>query len=243
MASTTDSGSVSESSNLSTPTNNNKQKQKQMKSNLLTFIIGAAVVLLVWGIVAATNYSKEGKDKDVIPVTTEFTFENVVSADKEFMSLNYGKGYVWYESTIVLANFLDEENDGEIQSVTDVFEVVTAQEDGGYDTDVVFTTHTKDASSVEARHGFWFGDFVLFEGEIQLTFQEAFQRFNESNYPKPHSQYCVLRKEVGPNVSNPQYIFGNSTYCIYVDAVTGDVSDVSPAYNGTDIEKPVTIWK
>lgn len=212
-----------------------------MKSNLLSFVVGAAVILLLWGIIAAANHSNKGKNDDVIPVA-EFTFENVVSADKEFMSLNYGKGYVWYESTIVLANFLDEENDGEIATITDVFEVVTPQQDG-YDTNVVFATHSKDASDVVAEHGVWFGDFVLFEGEIQLTFQEAFQRFAESNYPKPHSQYCVLRKEVGPNVSNPQYIFGNSTYCIYVDAVTGDVSDVSPAYNGTDIEKPVTIWK
>ena len=205
------------------------------------FITGVVSMLLLLGIIAVV-YSRGGKKSDVIPVA-EFTFENVVSADKEFMSLNYGKSYVWYESTIVFANFLDEENDGEIKSITDVFEAVSVQEEGAYDTEIVFSTHAKDTSGIETRRGVWFGDFALFEGDIQLTFKEAFERFYESNYPKPHSQYCVLRKEVGPNVSNPQYIFGNATYCIYVDAVTGDVSDKSPAYDGTDIEKPVTIWK
>lgn len=209
-----------------------------MKKSLLTFLGGVALVLIVWGIVALTNGKKQEKN-DEVPVSAEFVFENVVSADKEYMSLNYGKKYLWYESTILLANFLDEENDGKIESVLDVFQVVIPVNETDTDTQVVLINHTEDGSDVDVEHGMWFGDFVLLDEEIKLTFEEAFARLNESNYSKPHSRYCVLRKEIGPNPSNPQYIFGNTHVQLYVDAVTGDVSEESPAFKGFNIPKPV----
>jgi hypothetical protein len=51
-----------------------------------------------------------------------------------------------------------------------------------------------------------------------------------ANAPKPHSRQVVLRKEVGPNSINPQYIFGNFQAQLYVDAVTGDVKTKNPAF-------------
>lgn len=66
--------------------------------------------------------------------------------------------------------------------------------------------------------------------DIEITFNEAFQRVMESNYPKPHSKNCVLRKEVGSTDYHPQYIFGNPHAQLYVDAVTGEVTDKNPIY-------------
>lgn len=69
------------------------------------------------------------------------------------------------------------------------------------------------------------------EEVINISYKEAYEKMMEANYPKPHSKHCVLRKEVGPYDCNPQYIFGNIEAQIYVDAVTGAVSDQSPAFN------------
>ena len=76
--------------------------------------------------------------------------------------------------------------------------------------------------------------------EITSTFQTiipmeggcALERINQVNAPKPHSRYCVLRKEIAPNDINPQYIFGNSRAQLYVDAVTGTVCTENPAFAG-----------
>lgn len=52
-----------------------------------------------------------------------------------------------------------------------------------------------------------------------------------SNFPKPHSRNCVLRREIGPIPDvNPQYIFGNTKSQLYVDAVTGSVTNHTPAF-------------
>lgn len=158
--------------------------------------------------------------------------ENTISADREYMFLNYGENYSWYESYIVLKDFLDsEECDGTIESVSNVFQVVVEEETGA-DAFAVFSNYTLDSYGYEVREGIWVGDFSLNSEEIKLTFEEAFQKIQEVNAPKPHSRHCVLRREVGPvpNV-NPQYVFGNNKAQLYVDVVTGEVSDVNPAFN------------
>jgi hypothetical protein len=117
------------------------------------------------------------------------------------------------------------------------------EKDNGYDTQVVSFAHIPGEKGIEVKHGFWVEDFPLNDEEIKLTFAEALERIFEVNYPKPHSKYIVLRKEVGPISANPQYIFGNLTYQFYVDAVTGNVTDQSPAFNEpVTLETPLGEW-
>jgi hypothetical protein len=51
-----------------------------------------------------------------------------------------------------------------------------------------------------------------------------------SKLKKPRSKFCSLRCQYGDIKANPQYVFGNATEHIYVDAVTGEVSDKNPAF-------------
>ena len=76
---------------------------------------------------------------------------------------------------------------------------------------------------------------------IKVSFKEAYNKIMATNYPKPHSRHVVLRKEIGPQDANPQYIFGNSQAQIYVDAVTGDVTDKNPAFPA-DLKMPLGEW-
>lgn len=77
---------------------------------------------------------------------------------------------------------------------------------------------------------------------IKLTYKDAFDRVMATNCPKPHSQHVVLRKELGPKVANPQYIFGNSSAQLYVDAVTGEVRDTNPVFEGLNLGTPLGEW-
>lgn len=77
---------------------------------------------------------------------------------------------------------------------------------------------------------------------ISLTFKEAYQKIMEINFPKPHSKQCVLRKPLGPIDCHPQYIFGNIRSQLYVDAITGGVTDKNPAFYGSKFNSPVNNW-
>lgn len=169
--------------------------------------------------------------------------ENCISTDREDMFLNYGEDYRWYETSITLDNYLDDECASSVfYNLTDVFQFVS---DKGNSSDcrVVFYTYTSDSYEKNVVDGIYVGDFPLNDAEINLTFEEAYERVMEANLPKPHSRKVVLRKEVGPKPCNPQYIFGNTKAQIYVDATTGDVTDKNPAFPEEDgFKMPLGEW-
>ena len=159
-----------------------------------------------------------------------FVVENIISTDRQDMFLNYAQDYRWFETCIQLEDYLDDENcDGTVHSVSNVFQVVE-EKGNGADVYVVLYSHLRDTTTIDVKHGFWVEDFVLNEEAIAITFDAAFEKLMEANCPKPHSKYCVLRKQIGPADANPQYIFGNSHAQVYVDAVTGDVSVTNPVF-------------
>lgn len=162
----------------------------------------------------------------------QLNVEKTISADREYMAVNYEDNYRWFESCILLDNYLDADTVITVSGISNVFQVVTPNE-GSYDTKVILLSHTKKNDSVEVKeHAFWVGDQPLNNEEIVLSFDDALKRVFEANLPKPHSRQCVLRKELGPKPGvNPQYVFGNVSAQIYVDAVTGVVADKNPAYD------------
>jgi hypothetical protein len=170
------------------------------------------------------------KQKNPEVKVQEIVVENVTSTDKEYMFTNYGGDYKWFETYVTLKDYLDNENcDGTVEKVSNVFQVVKGDEEC-FDVFVVLTAHEKEGSTYEIKDGFWVEDFSLNNEEIKLTFKEAFDKMMQANCPKPRSRQCVLRKQVGPVDCNPQYIFGNTKSQVYVDAITGDVSDKNPAF-------------
>jgi len=156
--------------------------------------------------------------------------ENVTGMDRQKMFQDFGKDYRWFETCIVLKDYLDsEETDGTVTGISNIFQVVV-EKDNGADVRVVMFTHVGDSTQVDVANSFWVEDFPMNEDAIKLTFKDAYDRVIAANAPKPHSRQVVLRKEVGPNSINPQYIFGNSQAQLYVDAVTGDVKTKNPAF-------------
>lgn len=153
--------------------------------------------------------------------------ETTISMDREDMYVSY-KDYKWFESEIVLKDYLNEECDGTIENITNVFQIT----ENDSDAHVILITHTPKENVKNIKHGFWVGDQILNNEEIKLTFKDAFEKVQQSNYPKPHSRQCVLRKELGPKPGiNTQYVFGNQNAQLYVDAVTGDVTNKNPNFD------------
>lgn len=168
--------------------------------------------------------------------------ERTIVLDRQAM---FAKGvdddYRWYETNIRLVNFLDDEYDG-IEEVVNVFQTVESRDEHSFDTVVYKFQHTADGTIEGFTHGFWVEDYPLNNEQIIVTFTQALEKVNEVNLPKPHSRYVVLRKEVGPVDANPQWIFGNSRAQLYVDAVTGEVSEENPAFKGLNLGTPLGEW-
>ena len=173
---------------------------------------------------------------------TELVVENTISIDRQDMFLHYKNDYRWYETCIVLKDFMDDENcDGTISGISNIFQYVIGEEGKAFDTWVVMYSHVGDTTQVDVKYGFWVEDYPLNDEVIKVTFKEAFAKLMEANCTKPHSRHCVLRKEIGAIDCNPQYIFGNSHAQVYVDATTGEVRLNDPAFPDT-FKKPLGEW-
>ena len=208
------------------------------------FIFTLLLVCSLGFIVGCTSCKKEPAVNDL--KVAELTVENTIAVDREYMFLNYGADYRWYEAQVLLNNFLDEENDGSIAEITNVFQaIVHSSEDGqSFDTQVIMITHNAEGTDVVVKDGFWIEDYSLTEEVIAVTYAEAYEKVLEANYPKPHSRHCVLRSEIGPKSANDSALVEkareNLKYQLYVDAVTGAVTDKSPAFDG--FGKPLGEW-
>lgn len=205
-------------------------------------------LLIAFSMVFAMNSCKctsdnNKKDDAVVVEPVELVVENLVSTDRQSMYLKYGDNYRWYETTVVLSDYLDADAELKITSVINIFQGITEYENGkSFDTEVVTFTHTPDDNTVESVHDFWMEDYPLNNEAITLTFAQALEQVLATNSPKPHSKYVVLRKEVGPKDTNPQYIFGNIKAQLYVDAVTGAVSDSNPVFDVKGFKMPLGEW-
>ena len=176
------------------------------------------------------------------PQVAELVVENTISTDRQDVYLNHGKEYRWYETGVQLKNWLDEENDGTIDMIVNVFQVIEQCDSTSFDTFVFKYQHTLEGTTTDSIHGFWIEDYPLNEEVIKVSFKEAFEKVQEVNLPKPHTRQVVLRKQVGPVDANPQWIFGNLHSQIYVDAVTGDVTDENPAFKAMGFKMPLGEW-
>lgn len=151
--------------------------------------------------------------------------ENTIATDKEYMNLHYGKDYVWYETIITMKDWLDENPTSSFVSVCNVFQAIC---DG--QPKVVFFTYKDGVSTVDVKDDFWMEDLDMSKDPLLITYKEAFNRVIQTNFPKPHTKNCILRKPIGPKDCNPQWCFGNIDSQLWVDAVTGEVTDSDPSF-------------
>ena len=149
--------------------------------------------------------------------------EHVISTDRQWMFVNEGGDYVWFECEVIFKDYLnDAASTGEIAQVRDVFQKVT-DKDKGYDVHVFYATTNKDGTVYQKMDGFYLENNPINDEPISLTFKDAYDKLMTANCPKPASKYCVLRKPVWKDQTNALYIFGNPKEgMVCVDAVTGE---------------------
>jgi len=191
--------------------------------------------------------TNEVVDTVATEVVAELNPTTLIAVDRQAMYNKVGEDYRWYETCMMLNDFLDEENDGSLAEVVNVFQAVIARDEHSFDTKVYKFQHFADGTWAEdSIDGFWIEDEPMNDAVIKITYKEAYDKLMATNLPKPHSRYVTLRKQVGPVEANPQYIFGNIRETVFVDAVTGEVFDYNPAFgkpeDGKGFKMPLGEW-
>lgn len=210
------------------------------------FYLFTLICVMMIGFTSCNSCKNDKQDADNQKVDSVLVVEDLQKQDAEQMTKEYAQDYRWYETCITFAEFFDGENATEpvVNSVSNIYQYLTDVDDHSADVHVVLFAHVKDTTAVEVKQGFWVGDNPMTPDMVKVSCVDAYNKMMQANLPKPHSRQCVLRKELGPKDCNPQYIFGNVKAQVYVDAVTGAVTDKNPVYEGFEgkLQKPLGEW-
>ena len=176
--------------------------------------------------------SKEDiKLQDSVVATIVLDVEHSIALDRQTMYVNYKDNYRWYETEILLPEFMDSDSaTSNPEMIVNVLQSIV-EEGNGADVWVHKFQHFKDGTIVhDSIQGFYIENFALNDEVIKFKYTEAWDRMMQTNFPKPHSRYVTLRNPIGPVAINTQWIFGNINEQIWVDAVTGDTKNSNPAF-------------
>jgi len=163
--------------------------------------------------------------------TVALNVENAIAMDRQAMYLAHGGDYRWYETDILLPEFMDSEDaTSEPVMIVNVFQTVV-ERGNGFDTWVYKYQHLNNGEILtDSVQGFWIENYPLEDKPISVKYAEAWEKIHEVNYPIPHSKHVTLRNPIGPVAVNTQWIFGNIKEQIWIDAVTGEAAGSNPAF-------------
>jgi hypothetical protein len=197
-------------------------------------LLGLVLVFLVSMMISfssCTNCSNQPVEKAQTEIVSTIDVDHAIALDRQAMYANYKDDYRWYETEILLPEFMDSDSaTSDPEMVVNILQSVVERGNGA-DVWVHKFQHLKDGSIVhDSIQGFWIENYALNNEVIKLKYTEAWDRMMATNYPKPHSKHVTLRNPIGPIAINTQWIFGNIQEQIWIDAVTGNATNSNPAF-------------
>ena len=184
-------------------------------------------------------------------VVEDFTagVSNIQALHRQTMYSTLGvKQFEWRNSKVLFNDSINYENIDELKvvEVTDVFYYWDSKKGP----QVQFIASNVKAGTLipPVIRDVWIEDADLSDKEIKMTCEDVLQRLKEWNGVLPSAISMTLRYPVGPCECNAQWVIGDVYDVIFVDAVTGDISNWNPAFNpnnkpkGGDFGKPLGEW-
>ena len=212
-----------------------------------SFILAFLMSLLTSLFISCTGCSSNKEDvklQDSVVTTAVLDVEHSIALDRQAMYVNYKDDYRWYETEILLPEFMDSDSaTSNPEMIVNILQSVV-EEGNGADVWVHKFQHFKNGEIVhDSIQGFWIENYALNDEVIKFKYTEAWDRMMAVNYPKPHSKHVTLRNPIGPVAINTQWIFGNVREQIWVDAVTGECANSNPAFpEAKGFKMPLGEW-
>jgi len=214
-----------------------------MKKNFFAKVMGV-LLMAVLALVCSCSSCKGETAKIDDPVVVYHDYDGVVqdfTADvghiqalhRQTMGLlTGGKEYQWRNSRVLLNDTVTAENIDNLHvvAVNDVFFYWDSQK--GPMTQYI-NSHVKYGVQIPYPiNDVWIEDADMSEQPIKISAEQALMRLKGWNGILPKDcNFLTLRLPVGPKDCNVQWVFGDVSDMLFIDAVTSEIRDYNPAFS------------
>lgn len=230
-----------------------------MKKDFFGKVTGV-LLLAVMALVCSCSSCKGETAKIDDPVVVYHDYDGVVNdftvgvaqiqaLHRQTMFMTLGvEEYEWRNSKIVFNDSIKADNIDDLH-VTDINDVFYYWDEQKGPQVQFINSNVKYGTQIPwPINDVWIEDDNLSGAPIKLTAEQVLMRLKEVNCPIPPAKSMSLRLPIGPCECNPQYVVGDVYDVLFIDAVTGEVSNWNPAFNpkkgvkGGDFGKPLGEW-
>lgn len=219
-----------------------------MKKFILMGFLLAIVSIVATG---CSSCQSEKQKQDAVTVVTndydgvvqDFTADisNIQALHRQTVfSLIKGQKYEWRNSKIIFNEAITAQSidDLHVVDVTDVFYYWNQ----GPRVQFITSNVLKGTLIPKPIPDVWIEDADLSEAQIKLSAEDALQRLKEWNGVIPKATAMTLRLPLGPRRCNAQWVVGDIGDVIFIDAVTGDITNWCPAFPIPNVNGPLGEW-
>ena len=207
------------------------------------------LMVIAVSMMASCNGCSESKEKatvftaDYDGVVQDFTagVDHIVATHRQTMfSLAEGNKYEWRNLQVKFNRKITLETLDDLH-VVDITDVFYYWDDGPWVQYI--TSNIKNGMLIPAKiPDIWIEDEDMSEAEIKLWPEDVIKRLKEWNGIVPPASTMILRRPVGPRRCNAQWVIGNIGEVIFIDAVTGEITDWCPAFPIPNVNGPLGEW-
>ncbi len=195
--------------------------------------------------------SKSAESADVTPtaandydgVVQDFTagVDHIIALHKQTMfNLANGQEFQWRNLQVAFNDSIKAET-LDCLHITDITDVFFYWSEGSWVQYI--STNVKKGTIIPDRiRDVWIEDSDMSEVEIRLMPEDVLNRLKEWNGVIPSSWGMVLRLPVGPRNCNAQWVVGNARSPLFIDAVTGEITEWNPAFPIPNVNGPLGEW-
>lgn len=214
----------------------NNKKHEEMKKDFLSKVFGIAliaVLAMTMGSCRGCSGSGSGQapyhDYDGDGTRFSAGVSHIQALHRQTMhALAKGKKYEWRNSRVLLSDSIKAGNLDSIRvvEVRDVFQYFAP----GPLVQVISSNIEEGTIVPWPVHDVWIEDRDMSDLPIDMSAEDAIRRLGEWNGIIPPASFISLRCPVGPKECNAQWVVGDEYNVIFIDAVTGEISDSNPAF-------------
>lgn len=206
-----------------------------MKKLILMGLLLAVVGIMATGCSSCKSENKKQDTEneayhDYDGVVQDFTAgtAKIQAMHRQTMFSLVGGDYEWRNSRIIFNDIVTTDNIDDIH-ITDINDVFCYWNDGMWVQYIC--SNVKNGLQIPFPiNDVWIEDDDLNDQPMELSAEDALQRLKEWNGILPKAKFITLRLPVGPKPCNPQWVFGDVYDVLFIDAVTGDITDSNPAF-------------
>lgn len=220
-----------------------------MKKIIFMSLLLAIVSIMATGCSGCQSEKKEQPKGVVIQsadydgVVQDFTagVSHIIALHRQTMfNLVKGHEYQWRNLQVLFNDTIKAENIDDLH-ITDITSVFFYWDNGPWVQYI--STNVKKGTIIPNRiQDVWIEDCDLSNCEIKLSAEDALKRLKEWNGVIPEAKGLILRLPVGPRNCNAQWVTGSFGDPVFIDAVTGDITEWCPAFPIPNVNGPLGEW-